>query len=118
MKNAILSILTGLFLVIFSSASFCSAINGPAVGANKKAAISGKVIDKKTGESLAGALVEIKGTSIKVYTDLDGNYSIDNIEPGKYNVEISYISYSSSKVEDISIEAGNTEKLDIEILPN
>ncbi len=38
--------------------------------------LSGKVIDKETGEALPGVNVVIKGTSIGSVTDLDGNYKL------------------------------------------
>jgi protocatechuate 3,4-dioxygenase beta subunit len=117
MKHTIISFLTGLILIASSTIAFSKVITDPTTSTNDKAVITGKVIDQKTGESLAGALVELKGTDKKVYTDLEGNYSINNIEPGMYSIEINYISYSS-KTQILTIEAGSKESVNVEIIPN
>lgn len=77
-----------------------------AVSAEMSAAtttIQGKVTDMITGESLAGAEVTIEGTDIKAFTDLDGNFSIAGLKPGKYSIICSLISYNKSLVENLNI---------------
>ena len=59
--------------------------------------ISGQVIDKTTGEALAGVKIELEDTII--YTDLDGNFEISNIVPGNHKINTSLISYTSSSME-------------------
>ena len=60
--------------------------------------ISGKVIDRNN-EALLGANINLKGTFLGSTTDFDGNYRIDNIDPGKYTLLVSYIGYKSQEVE-------------------
>lgn len=73
------------------------------IASNEKAptaattSISGQVIDKVTGEALAGVKIELEKTV--VYTDLDGNFEINNVVPGNYKLNTSLISYSTSNVE-------------------
>jgi hypothetical protein len=55
--------------------------------------IKGKVIDVTTGEALPGVEVNIEDYKKKAYTDFDGNFVIENVKPGGYDIEISYISY-------------------------
>lgn len=55
--------------------------------------ISGIIIDEK-GESVIGASVMVKGTSIGTITDIDGHYSLPNV-PLNSTVNISYIGYKS-----------------------
>lgn len=80
-----------------------------------KAAVSGKVIDNETGESLAGVVVSIENTDIQVYTDLDGNFEIDQILPGNYNLVVSYISYKSSLIENLSLNANEKENISVKL---
>jgi hypothetical protein len=114
MKKSILVI--SLFLMV-SSTTLCFAENNPGEPM-KKATVTGKVIDKVTGESLAGVLVTIKGSDLKVYSDLDGNFSFNSIEPGNYTLEVNYISYAANEVQNISCNAGKNLPVSIEIKPN
>jgi hypothetical protein len=80
-----------------------------AVSANAIVSISGKVIDFTSGEALAGVEVAIEGSSKKVHTDFDGNFKIENLKPGSYNLIASYISYNKSFIEKLDIDKSNKE---------
>ena len=71
--------------------------------------IKGTVTDAKTNEFLIGTTVLIKGTTQGAITDFDGNYIIKNVEPGKYNLVISFISYDPQEFQ-IEVQA-NRETL-------
>lgn len=53
--------------------------------------LTGVVIDKNTNESLAGAVITVNGQ--KVYSDLDGNFNVNNLCEGICDVKVSLISY-------------------------
>lgn len=57
--------------------------------------ISGKVVDKKSGEEIAGA--EVKINNVTFYTDLNGNFSAI-IHTLKTEAFISFVSYVDSKI--------------------
>jgi hypothetical protein len=86
--------------------------NTPVV--NKTASVSGKIVDVKTGESVAGACVTVSGTTIKVYTDLDGNYTISNLTSGTYTLNVTMISYKV--ISEIKLNATAGSKLDKNIV--
>lgn len=69
--------------------------------------IKGKVLDVQ-GESIIGANVIIKGTSNGVITDIDGNFTLDNVQVGSV-IQISYIGYLTKEVKI----TGNTTELKI-----
>ena len=71
--------------------------------------ISGKVIDKKSGEEIAGAEIKIDGKII--YTDLNGNFST-NINVLKTEAVVKYISYNDSK---ISIDSFSYSSIVVEL---
>lgn len=77
--------------------------------ANAVVSISGKVIDFTSGEALAGVEVAIEGSTQKAHTDFDGNFKIENIKPGSYNLIASYISYNKSFIEKLDVEKSNKE---------
>lgn len=60
-------------------------------------AVSGKVTDAETGESIPGATVLEKGTQNGVITDFDGNFKIN---PGENAIlVISFVGYTNQEVE-------------------
>jgi hypothetical protein len=81
---------------------------------NTQSVISGKIIDEKTGEALAGVKVSLLESNQTVYTDFEGNFSFDAVENGKYTVETDYISYKQSVHQNINTEILNN--LNIKLL--
>ena len=57
--------------------------------------ISGKVIDKKSGEEIAGAEIKIRDKVI--YSDINGNFSV-NIDAEKTEAEVKFVSYNDIKI--------------------
>ncbi len=53
--------------------------------------VQGKVVDA-TGEPVIGASVVVKGSSTGTVTDLDGNFTLNNV-PGDSKLEVSYIGF-------------------------
>lgn len=78
--------------------------------------IAGKVTDTKTGEPLPFVNITIEGTNLGAATDIDGNYVILNIPPGKYNVKGQYIGYQAMLVENISVSIDLTTTVDFALL--
>lgn len=56
--------------------------------------LKGKIFDE-TGQTVVGATILIKGTTIGVTTDLDGNYSLKIADDAKKTIVISFISYKT-----------------------
>lgn len=61
--------------------------------------IRGVVSDAKTGETIIGANVRLEGTSIGVATGLDGDFEIKNVPSGNYILLISFITYTTEKIQ-------------------
>ena len=74
--------------------------------------INGNVVDKKTGEPLIGATVQVEGCDIAAVTDANGKFSIAGLKNDKaYNLIIKYISYQTRKIDGVqssSNEQDNT----------
>ncbi len=65
---------------------------------NTKTTIKGTIIDKCTGECLAGVKVCLDGTNIITYSDFDGNFEFNQINKDKeYSITSTLISYRSNK---------------------
>ncbi len=81
----------------------------------QKGTIKGTVIDAKTSEVLIGATVMLEGTTVGTITDFDGNFLIEKIEPGTYNVRCSFISYETTIKENVSIADGQEVVIDFKL---
>ena len=79
--------------------------------------IAGVLVDSETGDPLIGANAIIAGTSIGTATDIDGTYTIPNLEPGTYTVQFSYIGYNPTTVQGVEVTAGETTRLDLSLSP-
>ena len=90
---------------------FVLCISTSLVFAGTKGKISGKVVDE-SGEPLIGVQVFIENTTKGVLTDLDGNYSIINLDPGKYTVVFRYIGFATTRVQEVEVIVDKTTKVD------
>lgn len=74
--------------------------------------IAGKVIDAKSAEALIGVSVRLKNGGGAI-TDLDGNFRIGNVTPGKHKLSLNYTGYAPKMVEDIDVKSGEISTVDI-----
>ena len=75
--------------------------------------IVGKIVDAKTGETLPGATVLVEGTTKGVSSDFDGNFSLGGLQPGKYTLIASYITYDNKKFVDVVVKANDVTDFNI-----
>ncbi|MEA5111514.1 hypothetical protein SDC9_21843 [bioreactor metagenome] len=113
MKKSI-SILTAIIAITLVSVTAFAGMHPTKLPA-ATASINGNVVDLQSGETLAGVAILVEGTDTKVYTDFDGNFSIEGLEPGKYNLVLSMISYKSSLVENLELQANEQEEINIKL---
>ena len=81
-------------LVFISSITLAGDVNN-SKGKETTKLVSGKVIDKKSGEEIAGA--EIKINDKIIYSDLNGNFSTI-VSSVNTEASVSSISYNDTKV--------------------
>jgi TonB-dependent receptor len=78
--------------------------------------IRGKVTDGSNGDELIGASVIINGTFKGAQADLDGNFSIENLEPGSYTITCSFITYDKNTV-TVEVLDGEVSVANFNMLP-
>lgn len=66
--------------------------------------ISGKVIDKKTGEELIGVTIIVEGTPFGAVTDFEGKYRISGLKSGTYTLVSTYVSYNKKVIKGIEVK--------------
>ena len=100
-----------LFLTLISLVCF-------SINAQETGAISGLLTDKEfNNEPLAFANVLIKGTSKGTTSDFDGKYLLENLDPGVYIVQFSFVGYQTVEVET-TVESGKTNTIDVILQAN
>jgi len=77
--------------------------------------IAGYVKDKQTGEPLIGANVMIKGTHFGAAADINGNYYILQVPPGKYELRVTYIGYHKMVVQNVDVRVDLTTRINFEL---
>ncbi len=92
-----------ILLIVFLSTSFSALA--------QKGIIRGTVIDDITGEPMIGVTVIIEGTTTGAVTDFDGKFEI-RTAPGTYNIQASFIAYSTVKITGIEVKEGAVSIID------
>jgi len=104
MKQLIQMISLILLLTIVSVSSLWSGTTGK---------LAGTITDKANGDALPGVNIIIVGTNLGAATDANGNYTILEIPPGTYDVQISYIGYRKVTVNEVRVFIDQTARIDI-----
>jgi hypothetical protein len=76
----------------------------------KMCSISGNVVDAQ--ESLTGVKVWLDGKETTVYTDFDGNFTINNVVEGEHTIAFSLIAY---KNKEVVLNTKSNEKVTVEL---
>ncbi|MBK8947045.1 MAG: TonB-dependent receptor [Ignavibacteriae bacterium] len=79
--------------------------------------LSGKIFDKDTGEPVIGANILLEGTFLGAAADIEGDYYINNIPPGKYVVIVSAVGYHKTRIENVGVRIDLTTNLDVSLVP-
>lgn len=76
--------------------------------------IKGIVIDKKTGEPIPFANISVKKDGKILFgstTDFDGNYTIKPVQSGTYDVEVTFIGYTTHRKTNVVVNGGSSRYL-------
>jgi len=112
-----LSILLILTLGVFSHAQAGNNDKDeqPAETATPSSSIAGTIVDDETGETLTGVEVHLRGTDMKTYTDFDGKFVFDHVNPGQYSVEANIISYRGEQTRSIEVESNEMHAFNLKL---
>ena len=90
-----------LLIILLSAVSFIS------FAQTRPGSLRGTIKDKKTGETIPFANVSIKdegGAPVTGgSTDIEGNYNINPVSAGTYNVEVSFVGYKTISLRGVVI---------------
>jgi hypothetical protein len=104
MKNTTLS----AFFLFFVLSSFAQ---------NQSQQIKGTITDKESQSTIPGAKITLLGSDPikKVMSDLDGNYKLENILPGRYDLQISFAGYQEVTIPNVIVTTGKQVVVDVSL---
>lgn len=102
-------------LTTFAIMITLSSVKGNEIEVNGK--LKGKIIDSKTGNEISNANIFIKHTNYYSVSDQSGNYLIEGITPGNYELVVSHIGYKNAVI-IINIKYGEFSELLLELIPS
>ncbi|KAA3658787.1 MAG: TonB-dependent receptor [Calditrichaeota bacterium] len=73
--------------------------------------VSGTVTDAQSGDGLPGANIVVVGTTYGAAADANGDYEIENVPVGNYELRVSFIGYEIA-TQSVSVTAGGTANAD------
>ncbi|HET6243484.1 MAG: carboxypeptidase-like regulatory domain-containing protein [Bacteroidetes bacterium] len=100
-----------LFLITLASVTIAKAQVG-------QGGLKGKVLDKVNNEPVpfANVVVELNGNQIAgVTTDIDGNFFIKPLSPGKYDVKASFVGYEKIQISGVVVSSDQIAFLNIKM---
>ncbi len=83
--------------------------------------IRGKIADKESKTPLFGAAVYVMKDSAKAgaaLTDMDGNFRMENIRAGRYDVQVTMLGYQPLFIPNITVSSGKEVILNFEMEEN
>lgn len=103
------TVLFTLFIFV-STSIYCQSFSVDSLikNINKTGQLTGIVLDiANDGSTLALADVAVTNTNISTSTNIEGVFSL-NLQPGFYDIKISFIGYKTIIVKDVEITSNNT----------
>jgi len=79
--------------------------------------IVGKITDSETGEPLIRDGVLIQGTSNGASPNVEGEFTILNVDPGQVSLRASYVGYTPMTVKEVIVRSSLTTEQNFELRP-
>lgn len=75
--------------------------------------VAGSVVDGELGGPVLGAMVKVVDTTFIAFTDTGGNFTIRDVPPGEYTVEVTHAKFQKLSIEGVRVQAGEVANLDL-----
>ncbi|WP_337040593.1 TonB-dependent receptor [Emticicia sp. 17c] len=77
--------------------------------------IRGRVVDNDNEKPLTGVNLVLKNTSFGTQTDESGNFRLEKIPVGRYQLQVSSIGYETQTISEILVESGKEVVLELRL---
>jgi len=105
--NRVLSLLLPLIILVIPIGD---------ITAQNKGKVTGTITDKTSEDVLIGASVQVVGTSKGAVSNLNGEYTITQVDPGTYQLEASYLGYNR-QVKEVEVTEGQEVEVNFILEP-
>ncbi len=103
-KLLLSALLAGLFIITFLSPR--------PIYSQSTGSIGGTITDAGDSGPIIGAIVKIDGTNKATESDINGEYTFLNVDPGVYTIVATYSGYQPSKQSGIKVSVDQKTKVD------
>lgn len=103
------------FLIYLLTAIVAISMFASAAFAANVGKVSGRVVDRETGEGLPTVAVTMIGTNMGALTDSDGRYNILNVPVGQYDVRAELVGYQPVEKTGVFVSVDLTTYVDFEL---
>jgi len=79
--------------------------------------LSGQILDAQKGNPLNNAVIVVENTPFGAYSDQNGQFQIENLSPGLYDVKISSLGYKPQQISNVKISEDFPQRLIINLKP-
>jgi hypothetical protein len=79
--------------------------------------LEGRIIDRQSRDPLGGVNIVILRTRYGAVSDSAGNYRVNNVRAGVYQVRYSILGYKTVLIKDVTILADLRTRIDVELEP-
>lgn len=77
--------------------------------------VRGRITNLISNEPLPFVTVLISGTTTGTQSDIDGNYILENLDPGLYNLEFTFVGFKKKTVFEIQVSNAKPVFLDVQL---
>ncbi len=95
-----------LFLLVLLATGHLAAQNG---------IIRGTVTNRLNNEPIMFANLQVEGTTKGTTTDIDGNYEITGLDPGLYNLTVTYVGFNDQTIYEIQVTNSKPAVVDFQL---
>jgi len=103
-----------LFLALVLGLALLTAV-GCGTKTTLRGSIVGVIVDSQSGIGVAGASVMTSPTTSSVLCDINGNFSLADIQPGVYTVVANATDYNSNSV-TVTVDSGTTATVNVTLV--
>lgn len=75
--------------------------------------VTGRVVDS-SGAILYGAKVTLEPADLTAATDAQGEFTLPNVRPGAYKIEVSYVGFEAYRA-DLTVTEGQTQRVEVHL---